>query len=201
MWQTLSKSILLLAFALFICCGIYPLALWAVGQTFFPFEANGSLLREANGNIIGSKLIAQSFTKDDYFHPRPSAAFYNPTASASSALSVSNPALRERVAREIKLITAHRSREKSVAIPADAVTTSASGLDPDITLENAFFQLDRVASHWAARLKRDPFTVRNEIKTLLEKKSRAPFEGLFGEKIVNVLEVNLALRKQYAAQE
>ena len=84
-------------------------------------------------------------------------------------------------------------------VPGDLVTTSGSGLDPHITLQNAEFQLDRVASKWAANLKRDPAAVRKEIKQILQKTASAPWFGLAGEKFVNVLEVNLELRKQYGA--
>ena len=69
----LSKSILLMVFAVAICCGLYPLTLWVIGQTFFHDKANGSLIRDAAGTVVGSRLIAQPFTKDEYFHPRPSA--------------------------------------------------------------------------------------------------------------------------------
>ena len=83
------------------------------------------------------------------------------------------------------------------AVPGDMVTTSGSGLDPDITLENAEYQLDRVASKWAADLKRDPAQVRSEINQMIKADAYAPMRGLFGEKIVNVLQVNLTLRKRY----
>ena len=95
----LAKSVLLLVFSLVICCVLYPLALWAIGQTVFPFQANGSLLKGADGAVVGSRIIAQPFTKDGYFQPRPSAASYDASASASSSLAASNYALRDRVAR------------------------------------------------------------------------------------------------------
>ncbi|MGD0282568.1 MAG: potassium-transporting ATPase subunit C, partial [Dissulfurispiraceae bacterium] len=90
MMKYISKSVLLLAVAVVICCIIYPLALLAVGQAVFPFQANGSMLKGPDGSVVGSKLIAQPFTKDEYFQPRPSAASYDASASASSALSSSN---------------------------------------------------------------------------------------------------------------
>src|SRR5258708_7123098 len=89
MSRYISKSLWLLAFAVVICCIIYPLALWAVGQTLFPFEANGSMLMGPDGKPVGSRLIAQPFTKDEYFQPRPSAASYDGSASASSTLAAS----------------------------------------------------------------------------------------------------------------
>ena len=237
----LSKSLLLLAGTFVICCGIYPLVLWAIGQTFFPFQANGSLLKGPDGTVVGSKLIAQPFTKDEYFQPRPSAASYDASASASSALAASNPALRSRVAQQLGPIVKYRSGPKAgqlVApdviayfkeqnpgkapaadtsstyfdtwrqahsdtdlqdVPGDMVTTSASGLDPHISLQNAEFQLDRVAGKWAADLKRDPAAVRSEIEQILKTNTSAPWGGLIGEPFINVLEVNLALRTKYGA--
>lgn len=311
-------------------CVIYPLALWLVGQTFFSFQANGSIIKNADGKIIGSKLIAQPFTKDEFFQPRPSAASYDASASTSSALAGSNYALRARVASAVGTIvkngnnqsigadiekwfqqdkflnqsnivaqwaTAHNSlaqawvnadpshgayvdswmkthpmivqqyikdnpgtqkpKSPDLAVvffqsfskenpgkfasaintpqptgktittigpvnsgsdiqtlffdmwrqdnpnvvlqnlPGDLVTTSASGLDPHISLQNAEFQLDRVATKWAANLKRNPVDIKNEIAQLLKINSTAPLAGLAGEKFINVLEFNLELIKRY----
>jgi K+-transporting ATPase ATPase C chain len=332
----LSKSLLLLAFAVVICCVIYPATLLATGQLLFPFQANGSILKGKDGKALGSKLIAQPFTKDEYFWPRPSAAGagYDASASSSSALAPSNYALRNRVAQMLGPIATYRGGAKagqavgpdieawfqkdafqgnphivaqwanmhnSVAqswvsadpshgpyvdawakahpsivaqfikdnpgtpkpqaadlaivffqsfsadhpgafpstvtetdakgqtvatvkpvitgsdiqsnffdmwrqehpdvaladIPGDYVTTSASGLDPDITLQNAEYQLDRVSGKWAEDLKRKPAEVKTEIEAMLEKDSKAPLGGLAGEKLVNVLVVNLELRDRY----
>jgi len=336
MSKYLSKSILLLLVMVVICCVIYPLVLWGIGQTFFPFQANGSLLMGPDGKPVGSRLIAQPFTKDEYFQPRPSAASYDGSASASSSLAASNYALRDRVARVLGPIVKYRSgpqtgqlvaadieswfqkdlyqgspqivaqwanlhnalatawvnadsthgtyvdnwtkkhpaliakwiqdnpstpqpkaadlavvffenfskenpgkfpsavshtgadgktqttiepvkdgsdiqsiffdmwRQDHPAadledIPGDLVTTSASGLDPHITLQNAEYQLDRVASKWAANKKRDPAAVRKEIEQILQGNASAPWGGLAGEKFVNVLELNLELCKRYGA--
>ena len=334
MLRYFSKSLWLLLIMVVICCGLYPLVLWTIGQSIFPFQANGSLLRGPDGKPVGSRLIAQPFTKDEYFQPRPSAASYDASASTSSALAPSNYALRDRVARTLGPIVKYRSGSKAgqlvapdieswfqkdqyqgrpqivaqwanlhnalaqvwvkadpknntyvevwmkahpalVAqwikdnpgtpkpkapdlavlffenfskenpgrfpspvthqgtdgkiqttiapvkegsdiqsiffdmwrqdhpqadlqdIPGDLVATSASGLDPHITLQNAEYQLERVASKWAANLKRDPHLVRKEIEQILQKNSSAPWEGLIGEKFVNVLEVNLELTKRF----
>jgi potassium-transporting ATPase KdpC subunit len=336
MLKYLSKSILLLVFSVVICCILYPLVLWAIGQTLFPSQSNGSLLMGPDNKPVGSRLIAQPFTKDEYFQPRPSAASYDASASASSSLAASNYALRDRVARTLGPIVAYKSgpkagqpvapdieqwfqkdsyqgaphivaqwadmhnslaqawvasdpthtvyvgawakthpqevaqfmkdnptvsqpKETDLAVtffksfsaenhgkfpsvvtktgkdgkpqttiepvnvgsdiqsiffdmwrldhadadiqdvPGDLVTTSASGLDPHITLQNAELQLDRVAPKWAADLKRDQAEVRKEIEQILQKNTFAPFNGLAGEKIVNVLEVNLELRNKYGA--
>jgi len=330
----ISKSILLLLITVVLVCGIYPAAVWAVGRLFFPFQAGGSLLTGPDGQPVGSKLIAQPFTKDEYFQPRPSAASYDASASASSTLAPSNYALRDRVARTLGPIVKYRSGTKAgqlvapdveawfqqdryqgnpgivsqwadlhnelaaawvtsdpthaayvdtwtnahsatVAqwvkanpgtpqpkapdlavvffetfskenpgrfpsavthtgadgkpqatiepvkdgsdiqsiffdmwrqdhpdadlqdLPGDLVTTSGSGLDPNITLQNAEFQLDRVSAKWAADTQRDPSAVRVEIDRILQANATAPFGGLAGEKLVNVLEVNLELRNRY----
>jgi potassium-transporting ATPase KdpC subunit len=334
MLRTVAKSFWLLFFTVVICCVLYPLVLWAIGQTAFPFQANGSLLQGPNGKPVGSRLIAQPFTRGEYFQPRPSAASYNAAASASSSLAASNYALRDRVARMLGPIVKYRSgaragqlvapdveswfrqdnfqgnphlvaqwadlhnslarawiaadpahgsyvdtwaktRPAIVArwikdnpgtpqpqaadlavlffetfsgenpgrfpyavtktnadgksqttvepvgdgadiqsiffdmwrqdhpdadlqdVPGDLVTASASGLDPHITLQNAEFQLERVASVWAARKKADVSAIRKDIEAILQRNAAAPWEGLIGEKFVNVLEVNLELQKRY----
>jgi potassium-transporting ATPase KdpC subunit len=336
MMRSISKSLWLLGFAVVLTCGIYPAILWGIGQTFFPFQANGSIVNGPDGKPVGSLLAAQPFTKDEYFWPRPSAASYDATASSSSALSVSNYALRDRVARAIGPIATYSSGPKKgqpvapdveawfqadkfggkpgivaqwadahnslaqtwvtgdtthgayvdawakthadivaqyvkdnpgtpkpqasdlavtffehfskdhpgmfpsavttkgpdgkdvtsiqpvkdgsdiqsiffdmwrqdhpdaplTEIPGDYVTASGSGLDPDITLENAEFQLDRVAGKWAQDLKRDPAQVKQEIQTLVQAQTFSPGNGLFGEPIVNVLALNLALRNRFGA--
>jgi K+-transporting ATPase ATPase C chain len=332
----ISKSVFLLLITVVIVCGIYPGVVWVIGHVFFPFQAEGSLLKGPDGQVIGSKLIAQPFTKDEYFQPRPSAASYDASASASSTLAPSNYLLRDRVARMIGPIVKYQSGPKAgqlvapdieawfqqdryqgnpgiVAqwadlhnglatawvgadpthgayvdswakahpalvsgwvkanprtpqpkaadlavvffenfskespgrfpsavthtgadgkattaiepvkdgsdiqsiffdtwrqdhpdadlqnLPGDLVTTSGSGLDPDITLQNAEYQLDRVASKWADDTKRDPAAIRREIDQILQANAKAPFGGLAGEKMVRVLEVNLELRKRYGA--
>jgi K+-transporting ATPase ATPase C chain len=333
MWGDVAKSLRLLGFMVVLLCGIYPAVLWAVGQAAFPFQSNGSLLRGPDGKPVGSLLIAQPFSRDEYFQPRPSAASYNASASASSTLAPSSYLLRDRVARTLGPIVKYKSgpkqgrlvgpdverwfqadryggaphimaqwvgahpglarswvsaepvRERLVnewaksdpavvarwvadnpgapptapdlavvffttfakenpgrfpsavtrqtpdgrdvttiepvregtdiqsiffdmwrhehpeadleAVPGDMVTASGSGLDPHITLQNGEYQLDRVASKWAERTKRDPARVRAEVEGLLRSKARAPLGGLVGEPLINVLEVNLELRVRY----
>jgi potassium-transporting ATPase KdpC subunit len=333
MRQNIAKSALLLLFSVVICCGIYPAVLWVIGQFAFPFQANGSMVNGPNGQPVGSLLIAQPFTKDEYFQPRPSAASYDGSASASSTLAASNYLLRNRVATALGPIVKYNSGPKAgqlvapdieawfqrdqymsqphivaqwadahnglaqawVAadpthaqyvsdwvkshstvvqqwiknnpgtpqpqpsdlavvffenfstehpgefpsavtsqvggktvttiapvrtgndiqstffdmwrqehpdadlqnVPGDFVTTSGSGLDPDITMENAEYQLDRVSSKWATDLKRDPSQVRSEIEQMLQQQAFAPMYGLWGEPIVDVLAVNLELTRQF----
>jgi K+-transporting ATPase ATPase C chain len=330
------KSLWLLGSTVVICCLIYPLAVWAIGQTFFPFTANGSMVNGPDGKPVGSLLIAQPFTKDEYFWPRPSAASYDGSASASSTLAASNYLLRDRVARMLGPIVTYASGTKKgqlvapdveawfqrdryqgaphivaqwadnhneltqtwvsadpshaqyitdwakahkaevadwvkqnsgtpqpqasdlavmffekfskenpgkfpstvttqlpggksqtaiqpvasgsdvqsiffdmwrqdhadadlANVPGDMVTTSGSGLDPHITLDNAEYQLDRVASKWATDTKRNPTEIHTEIEQILQTDAFAPLGGFVGEKMLNVLQVNLELTKRYGA--
>jgi potassium-transporting ATPase KdpC subunit len=334
MLRYFAKSALLIGITVVVVCGIYPGALWVIGQTLFPFAANGSIVHDDSGKVIGSLLVAQPFTKDEYFQPRPSAASFDATASTSSGYAPSNYALRDRVARALGPIVTYAGGDKkgqlvapdveawfkadkaagnphivaqwadahnSIAqawvtgdpthaayvdawakahddvvkdwikknpatpqpkaqdlavvffesfsndhpgmfpssvtntgsdgkwvtdiepvsagsdiqsiffnmwrqdhpdvalndVPGDLVTASASGLDPDITLANAEFQLDRVAAKWADDKKRDAGEVRKDIEAILQEKAHAPWGGLIGEKLVNVLDVNLELHKRF----
>ena len=336
MGRNLLKSVLLLFFGVVVCCGLYPLVLWVIGQVVCPFEANGSMVKGPDGAFVGSRLIAQPFTKDEYFQPRPSAASYDASASASSTLSANNYALRDRVGHTLGPLVTYRNGPKAghpvapdveswfredkfqgnphivaqwadlhsgsaqgwvkadashgayvddwakthkdlVAkwikenpgtpkplaadlailffedfskenpgkfpipvtrkgpdgkdrtiiepaaegsdiestffdmwlqehpqaelndVPGDLVTAAASGLDPHISFQNAEYQLDRVAGTWAADLKRDPGAVKKDISQILRAAAEAPWYGMAGEQFVNVLEVNLELRKKYGA--
>jgi K+-transporting ATPase ATPase C chain len=310
----LRANLWLLVLTVLLCSVFYPLVLLGIGQAAFRDKAEGSLLKDAEGKPIGSRLIAQPFTGDEYFQPRPSAAGYNAAASGASNWGASNYLLRDRVARTLGPIVKYRTttpngktveddvrawfREKAdpvtdwanahagvaqawvnaddkhkaavsdwqkghpdaVAawkkdnpdggepkpadlavpfflsnakafhenwpkliddatwtveavffdawlqehphaelepVPADMVTASASGLDPDITLKSALYQLDRVADRWAERTKRDKAQVKKEIEGMLAEKAEAPFGGLAGVKLINVLEMNLALRDHF----
>ncbi len=121
MMKYLSKSVLLLIFGVVICCIIYPLVLWVIGQTLFPFQSNGSMLKGPDGKYVGSKLIAQPFTKDEYFQPRPSAASYDASASASSSLAASNYGLRDRVGRSLGPVVKYKSGPKAGQLVAPDV--------------------------------------------------------------------------------
>jgi K+-transporting ATPase ATPase C chain len=357
MIQHIRANLWLLVLTLLICSALYPLILWGIGQAVFPEQSNGSIITDKDGQPVGSRLIGQPFTRDEYFQPRPSSAGsgngYNAAASGASNWAASQPLLRARVAQQLGPIVtyggkspkhgqkvgpdietwfrqwpkeeggvvarwadtyssaaqawvksdddhkahvkewqeahpaavvafkeAHRDIPdpapedmaveffKSYAaehpgtwptfaapegqtkkvwqdikegsdiqsfffdmwlqdpknagvdlepVPADMVMASGSGLDPHITLKNAEWQLEnRVAEAWARKLKGDPdkaaaadkervqrevqqatVRIREEVKQLLHDKASAPFGGLFGEKLINVLEVNLALRDKY----
>jgi K+-transporting ATPase ATPase C chain len=353
MIRELLTNVKLVLVTLVLCCVVYPGVLWVIGQTVFPDKAQGSLItmKDSQGKevVVGSRLIAQPFTGDEYFQPRPSAASYNAAASAASNWSGNNYLLRDRVARALgpivkyhgpaakkgqpvgpdieawfqkdkfqgkegivaqwadahntiaqnwvkadKLngafveawekehpddvaewkkanpdtpepkpedlavpffksfsktypgqfpsIVEHKTddgkSEKKVEpvkegtdiqsaffdmwlqedlwlheqdpakrpladlekVPADMVMASGSGLDPHITLRSAEYQLDRVAGKWAETTKQDPAKVRGEIESLLQQKAGAPLGGLAGVPMVNVLEMNLALKEHFGGQ-
>lgn len=351
MLKSITKSLWLLGFSVVICCVIYPLIMLGIGQAIFPFQANGSMVAAdgsrveyPTGSEVGSLLIAQPFTKAEYFQPRPSACSYDASASSSQAWAASNYQLRNRVATQLGPIVTYKSGVKagqSVApdieawfqkdqfqgnasivaqwadahnglaqawvtgdssgahaqyitdwekahqavvqqfikdnpstpqpqpsdlavvffetfskenpgkfpsavnynppttlpsgfpatqpttiiqpvntgsdiqsdffdmwrqdnpnadlqdVPADLVTTSGSGLDPHITLQNAEFQLPGIAGQWAQDTKRDPAAISQEIDGILKKDAEAPMGGLWGEQMINVLQVNLELRQKY----
>jgi potassium-transporting ATPase KdpC subunit len=161
----------------------YPLLVTGLGQLLFPKQANGSLI-ERDGQVVGSRLIAQGFSGDKYFHPRPSAAGngYDPTASGASDLGPTNQALVTRVQQDV---AKWQQENPGAAVPADLVTISGSGLDPDISPASAEFQLPRVAK--ARRMNVE------DVRRIVEKHTQARQWGIFGEARVNVLELNLEL--------
>jgi K+-transporting ATPase ATPase C chain len=172
---------------LVLVSGIYPAIVWGIGQAAFPSQANGSLLTR-HGRVIGSSLIGQPFTSARYFHPRPSAAGngYDATASGGSNLGPTSRKLRDRIAAEVSLLRGGQAPSPNpLVIPADAVTTSASGLDPHISPENARLQTARVA--------RARHLSEAEVRTLVEQHVEGRFLGLFGAPRVNVLLLNLSL--------
>jgi K+-transporting ATPase ATPase C chain len=163
----------------------YPLLVTGIAGTLFPHKAAGSLILK-DGQVIGSELLAQSFSADNYFHPRPSAAGngYDATASSGSNLAQSNKALVDRVQGSIDKLTAENPGHP---VPIDLVTTSGSGLDPDITPDAAYFQAPRVAK--ARDIGED------RIRQLIDANITRRQYGLLGEPRVNVLDLNLALDK------
>jgi K+-transporting ATPase ATPase C chain len=161
----------------------YPLAMTGIAAALFPRQAAGSLITR-NGKVIGSSLLAQSFTSDKYFHPRPSAAGngYDATSSGGSNLAQSNAKLVQRLQGDIDKLAAQNAGKP---VPIDLVTTSGSGLDPDITPDSAYYQANRVAQ---ARKLSDE-TVNRLIAAHITPRTL----GLLGEPRVNVLELNLDL--------
>ncbi|MGD0023366.1 MAG: K(+)-transporting ATPase subunit C [Xanthobacteraceae bacterium] len=174
---------------------VYPLVMTGIAQVIFPYRAQGSMI-ERDGKVVGSALIGQNFTSDKYFHGRPSAttapdpsdpnktvaAPYNAANSGGSNLGPSNKALIDRVQGDIDKL---KQENPGTPIPADLVTTSGSGLDPDISPEAALFQVPRIAK--ARNLPED------RIRQLVNDNTEGRFLGLLGEPRVNVLLLNLAL--------
>ena len=163
----------------------YPLLVTGIAAVIFPHQAAGSLILK-DGQIIGSELLAQSFTSDKYFHPRPSAAGngYDATSSGGSNLAQSNKTLVDRIQGSIDKLSKENPGEP---VPIDLVTTSASGLDPDITPDAAYFQAPRVAK--ARGIGED------RIRQLIDQNITARQLGILGEPRVNVLDLNLELDK------
>jgi K+-transporting ATPase ATPase C chain len=169
-----------------ISCGIYPAAVWILAQGLFPAKANGSLVMRS-GAILGSRLIGQGFAESKYFHPRPSAAGqgYDASSSGGRNLGPTSKKLVDAVRQRIADYRAENNLGPDTIVPADAVTASASGLDPHISLKNALLQTPRVARvrGW------DEMAVRKLVETYTEGRDL----GIFGEPRVNVLMLNLAL--------
>ena len=162
----------------------YPLAVTGIAHVAFPEQAEGSLIRDAKGQVIGSALIAQNFAKPQYLHPRPSAAGtngYDASGSSGSNLGPLNPDLAKRIAKD----AAGLQGEGPGPVPADAVTTSGSGLDPDISPANAHRQAARIAAARGVPVA--------EVEKAIAASTRSPWLGVFGQPAVNVLKANLAL--------
>lgn len=195
MMKELRPAIVLTA-AFTVLCGLaYPLAMTGIAQAVFPYQANGSLI-EKDGNVIGSALIGQNFTQDKYFHGRLSATTdtdpndptktisspYNAAASVATNLGPTSKALVDRVTGDAAKLAAENPK---APVPVDLVTTSGSGLDPDVTPAGAYFQVPRVAK--ARGVSED------KLRALIVQHTTGRFLGIFGEARVNVLQLNLAL--------
>lgn len=159
---------------------VYPLAITGIAQVVFPQKANGSLITE-NGQIIGSSLIAQNFDNPKYIYPRPSAVDYNAAGSGASNLGPSSKKLAEQVKERIA------NMGQKTNIPPDAVLTSASGLDPHISIENARLQAKRVAKVRGLQI--------SKLDELISNNTDSEFLGVWGQEGVNVLKLNIALDK------
>jgi K+-transporting ATPase ATPase C chain len=166
----------------------YPLAMTGLAQVFFPSQANGSLVTDAKGNVIGSTLIGQNFSQPQYFHPRPSAAGangYDATASGGSNLGPTNQKLIQTVADRAAAYRQENGLAANAPVPVDAVTASGSGLDPEISPANAYLQVARVAT---ARKMSEA-----DVRAVVDRHVQGAFLWVFGEPRVNVLQLNMDL--------
>ena len=170
-----------------VCCGLYPLVVFGISQMLFHDKANGSLIVGQDGTVRGSKLLAQGFTADKYFHPRPSAAGngYDAAGSSGSNLGPTSQKLNDAIKDRIGAYRKENGLSENDSVPADAVTASGSGLDPHISLRNAELQTPRVAR--ARGLSEE------KIRELVQQNTDGRDLGVLGDPGVNVLELNLAL--------
>ena len=181
-----TSLLLTLVFAVLLC-GAYPLAVWAGAQALFAHEANGSLITEKDGSVRGSLLLAQNFSSDKYFQPRPSAAGtgYDATSSSGTNFGPTNQKLNDSIKAAVAAYRTANGLAANAAVPADAVTSSGSGLDPHISTANAQLQSARVAKSRGLTPAR--------VQELIAQATRNRDLGVFGEPTVNVLQLNRAL--------
>ncbi len=182
------RSIVATIFFAVIVCGIYPLIVYGLGQMAFPHQANGSLIVDKTGAVRGSELLAQNFTGEKYFHPRPSAAGnngYDPTASGGSNLGPTSGTLYTNIMNNVAAYRSDNNMPTNAPVPADAVTESGSGLDPHISIANAELQIPRVAKQRGLS--------EDQVRKLVKENTSDRDLSLFGEPRVNVVTLNFAL--------
>jgi len=169
-----------------VCCGIYPLIVFGIGRAFAD-KADGSLIVDAKGTVLGSSLIGQNFTADKYFHPRPSAAGngYDSLNSGGSNLGPTSQKLADTIQQNVSDYRTQNGLTTNAPVPADAVTASASGLDPHIGVENARIQAARVAKARGLKVE--------DVTALIPQYTDPANLGFLGDPGVNVLRLNLAL--------
>ena len=184
MFTELKRGVLFTAVTIVLFGIVYHLAIWGIGQTLFPAQAEGSLMRRGDGTIVGSRLIAQKFTRPEYFHPRPSAVDYNAASTGGSNFGPTNPDHLKLVRERLDAVEALESVPAN-RVPSEMVTAGGSGLDPDIPPDAAEIQTARVAR--ARNVSAD------RVRELVRAHTEQPAFGFLGRSRINVLELNLAL--------
>ena len=194
LWDEARPLFAITALLLVITAVVYPLAVLGIGQSLFHSEANGSIIT-VGGHAIGSSLIGQQFTQVQYFHPRPSAAGsgYDASSSGGSNLGPASKALIENVQQRVQAFIKENDLPPGTKVPVDAVTASASGLDPDISPATAALEVRRVAKARGVQ----PALV----QSLVDEHTSQPALGFIGQPRVNVLELNIALDEQFPVQD
>jgi K+-transporting ATPase ATPase C chain len=192
MLRTVLIALRVAAVTLLLTGIVYPALITGAAQLLFPAAANGSLVEDQRGQVVGSELLAQKFTDAGYFHPRPSAAGagYDAAGSGGSNLGPTARALRERAATELARLLAENP-EAALPVPAELVTASGSGLDPQLSPAGALWQLPRVAKARGI----DPARIR----AVIDSRTEGRLLGLWGQPRINVLWLNLALDRQFGA--
>jgi potassium-transporting ATPase KdpC subunit len=184
MFTEIKRAILFTLATMVLLGGGYNLGLWAIGQAAFPSQAEGSLIRRADGTIVGSRLIAQKFTRPEYFQPRPSGVDYNAASRGGTNYGPSNPDHVKRVQERLDAVVTQEGVTAS-QVPSEMVTASGAGMDPHIPPAAAAVQAPRVASARGVSVER--------VHELIRAHTELPTAGLPGRSRVNVLELNLAL--------
>ena len=184
MIKELKQGILFTVVAMLLFGGGYHGVLWALGRVAFPSQVDGSLIRRADGTVIGSRLIAQAFTRREYFHPRPSGVDYNAASTGGTNYGPSNPDHLKAVQERLDGVTAVENVPAS-QVPSEMVTASGGGMDPHIPPAAAELQAARVAAARGVAIDR--------VRDLIRAHTDPPALGFLGRARVNVLEVNLAL--------
>jgi K+-transporting ATPase ATPase C chain len=184
MMKELKQGFLFTLVTMVLLGGGYHAVLWAIGQVAFPAQAEGSLIRRADGSAVGSRLIAQRFTRPEYFQPRPSGVDYNAASTGGTNYGPSNPDHLAAVKERLEAVTAQEGATPA-RVPSEMVTTSGAGLDPHIPPAAAELQARRVANARGVDLER--------VREVVEAHTEPPAFGFLGRARVNVLELNLAL--------
>ncbi len=186
----IKNSVIATIVSAIILCAIYPLIVYGAAQLFFPNKANGSLIEGKDRTLVGSELLGQMFSGEKYFHPRPSAAGtgYDASNSSGTNLGPTSQKLIDAVKAAVEQYRKENNLAPDALVPADAVTSSGSGLDPHISVKNAGIQVPRVAK--ARGLSED------NVRHLVKQNTEGPQFGILGDAGVNVLKLNLALNEQ-----